>query len=108
MKINIRSIHFDATGRLQEYVKDKVNKLDMFYDKIIGAEVFLRLEKSGNKSNKIAEIKLIIPGNNLFSKKQHASFEEAVDEAAEALSKQLLKRKQKADNKRHRADNDEQ
>ena len=95
MDIKIHSVHFDADSKLVEFVENKVSKLDQFYDNIIGAEVFLRIEKDQSPDNKIAEIKLQIPGSDLFAKKQTDTFEQSTDLAVDALRKQLTKRKAK-------------
>ena len=95
MDVKIHSVHFDADKKLIEFVENKVNKLDQFYDNIIGAEVFLRVEKDQSPDNKLAEIKLQIPGSDLFAKKQTDTFEESTDLAVNALRKQLTKRKAK-------------
>jgi putative sigma-54 modulation protein len=95
MNITIQSVHFDAAEKLEQFIQQKVGKLDQFYDGIIGSEVTLKLDKSETLDNKVAEVTLDIPGNNLFAKKQSKSFEEAVDLACEALRKQLVKRKDK-------------
>jgi len=95
MDIKIHSVHFDADKKLVDFVESKVGKLDQFYDNIIGAEVFLRVEKGQSPDNKLAEIKLQIPGSDLFAKKQTDTFEESTDLAVDALRKQLTKRKAK-------------
>jgi putative sigma-54 modulation protein len=95
MNIKISSLHFDADKKLLDFVDKKINKLVKFYEDIIGAEVTLRVEKSQDQENKIAEIKLAIPGNDLFVKKQSKSFEEATDVAVEALRQQIVKHKEK-------------
>lgn len=95
MKVKIQSIHFNADRKLLDFIEGKVDKLGHFYDNIIGSEVFLRLDKNSNTENKIAEIKLHIPGNDLFVKKQCKSFEEATDTAVETLTRQLKKHKEK-------------
>jgi len=95
MDIKIHSVRFDADIKLINFIKSKVSKLIQFYDDIISAEVFLRLENSQDMENKIAEIKLDIPGNNLFAKKQSKTFEEAIDLAVDALRKQVKKKKEK-------------
>ncbi len=100
MNIKIHSLRFDADVKLENFVESKVSKLDQFYDNIIGAEVTLRLDKSEDAGNKVAEIKILIPRNDLFSKKQAKSFEEAVDMATEALTRQLKKTKEKQRNKK--------
>ena len=91
MQVQVQSIHFDADIKLIQFIEEKLGKLSTFHDRIIKGEVFLRLDKSDVNENKIAEIKLSIPGNDLFAKKQSKSFEEATDEAVEALRRQIEK-----------------
>jgi putative sigma-54 modulation protein len=95
MKINISSIHFKADQKLEDFVQEKVERLSAIYDGVIGSEVTLKIDKNKVTENKVAEIKLIIRGNDLFAKKQCKSFEEATDSAVEALRKQLKKYKEK-------------
>jgi len=95
MDIQLHSIHFTADKKLVTFVNEKVNKLELFFDNIIAGEVYLRLDKSNDGDNKIAEVKLLLPGKELFAKKQCKSFEEAADLAVEALKKQVQKHKSK-------------
>jgi putative sigma-54 modulation protein len=95
MNISIKSIHFSADRKLEELIQSKINKLAQFHDSIIGANVYLRLEKSQDLENKITEIKLDIPGTELFAKKQSNSFEKSTDSTVEALRRQLKKFKEK-------------
>jgi putative sigma-54 modulation protein len=95
MDIKVQAVHFKADQKLIEYTEDKVGKLALFNDHIVTAEVFLRLENTTDVENKVAEVKLLVPGKELFSKKQAKSFEEAVDLASEALRKQVVKEKEK-------------
>ena len=96
MKVKIQSIHFDADAKLLNFVEGRVEKLNTYSNTIIDGEVYLRLDKSSTHENKIAEIKLSVPGNDLFAKRQCRSFEEATDQAVEALRRQLKKQKEKA------------
>jgi putative sigma-54 modulation protein len=95
MNISIKSIHFSADRKLEELIQSKINKLAQFHDSIIGANVYLRLEKNQDLENKITEIKLDIPGTELFAKKQSNSFEKSTDSTVEALRRQLKKFKEK-------------
>jgi putative sigma-54 modulation protein len=95
MKITVQSIHFTADKGLLEFIQKKVDKLDTFYDNIINGEVYLRLEKVEDEANKITEIKLMLPGNQIFAKEQCKSFEEATDLVVESLRKQIDKHKKK-------------
>ncbi|PLX20198.1 MAG: ribosomal subunit interface protein [Marinilabiliales bacterium] len=95
MDIKIHSIHFDADKKLIDFINNKVKKLIQFYDNIIGAEVFLRVEKDQGPENKLAEIRLDIPGNDVFAKKKSKSFEESIDNSIDAIKRQLTKIKEK-------------
>lgn len=95
MDIKVNSVNFTADQKLITFVNDKVNKLQLFFDNIIAGEVFLRVDKDQEKENKLAEIKILIPGKELFAKKQCKSFEEATDLAVEALRRQVKRHKGK-------------
>jgi putative sigma-54 modulation protein len=95
MNIQIHSVRFDADKKLIDFVHQKLEKLTQFDEEIVNAEVYLRLDKDQDRENKITEIKLELPGGPLFAKKQTKSFEEATDEAIDALKKQITKHKQK-------------
>ena len=97
MKVNLKitSVHFDADKKLLEFIQEKVDKLGQFYDKIIDGDVILKVDNNPTGENKVAEIKLSVPGNDIFAKKQCKTFEEATDLAVEALRRQLKKHKEK-------------
>ena len=95
MDIKVSSVHFTADKRLVDFANKKINKLIKFYEDIIGAEVFLRLENTQDLENKVAEVKLMIPGIELFAKKQSKTFEEAIENVIEALRQQIIKHKEK-------------
>lgn len=95
MKITVQSIRFNADKKLLDFIQKKADKLDQFYDHIISGEVYLRLQNVEDVSNKMAEIKLTLPGIQLFAKEQCKTFEEATDLAVECLRKQIEKHKQK-------------
>jgi putative sigma-54 modulation protein len=94
MKLQVHSIHFDADTKLIDFIQKKVDKLETFYDRMVDGEVFLRLNNEGVE-NKTVEIKVKVPGSQLFAKEQAKSFEEATDLATEALRAQLTKFKNK-------------
>jgi putative sigma-54 modulation protein len=95
MKISVQSIHFHADKKLLAFIQKKADKLDQFFDQIISAEIYLRLQKSDDESNKIAEIKLSLPGSQLFVKEKCRTFEEATDLAVETLKRLVDRHKTK-------------
>lgn len=95
MDTQMHAIHFKADQKLLSFIQERLNKLEQFNDQIVSAEVYLRLDKDREKENKIAEIKLHVPGKDMFAKKQCKSFEEATNVAVEALRRQIMKDKTK-------------
>ena len=95
MTINVQSVHFDADKKLIDFINERVEKINTYYDGIITTEVILKIDKSDNSENKIAEIKMLGKGQEFFAKKQCASFEEATDLACEAIKTQVKKHKEK-------------
>lgn len=95
MTVKIQSVHFDADKKLVEFIQERIDKLTHYYDGIITSDVTLRVDKSSDLDNKVAEIKVHVAGNDLFVKKQCKSFEEAVDTSIEALKIQVKKHKEK-------------
>jgi putative sigma-54 modulation protein len=95
MNVKIQSIKFDADKKLIDFINNKLAKLQKFYDAIIGAEVFLKLDNTQVLENKVVEIKLLIPGNDLFVQRQAKTFEEAVDDSLDVLKRQVTKYKEK-------------
>lgn len=96
MNIKIHSIHFDADSKLLDFIDERINRLENFYDRIIGAEVYLKLEAGKHAvQDKVAEIKISMPGKVLFCEERSKQFEEAVDSASENMLRQIKRHKEK-------------
>jgi putative sigma-54 modulation protein len=95
MKVNTQSVNFTADSKLIEFIQKRMDKLDMFYDKIIQSDVYLKVENTSDKENKIFEVKLSVPGDSFVVKKQCKSFEEGADAAIASLGRKIKKLKEK-------------
>ena len=95
MKVNVHAVNFTVDGKLVDFIQERMNKLEKYYDKVVDADVVLKVEKTSDKENKIAEIKVNVPGDDFIVKKQCKTFEEAVETASESLERLLVKRKEK-------------
>ncbi|HLR00181.1 MAG TPA: ribosome-associated translation inhibitor RaiA [Sphingobacterium sp.] len=95
MNMTVQSIKFDADQKLVDFIKKKTGKLQQYLDNIIESECYLKVANGDTVNNKIVELKLNIPGNQLFAKAQAKSFEEATDLAVESLRRQINKHKTK-------------
>ena len=95
MKVNTQSVNFNADQKLIDFIQKRMDKLEMFYDKVIATDVYLKVENTSDKENKIFEARLKVPGDSFVVKKQCKTFEEAVDNACSSLERQLVKTKEK-------------
>ena len=95
MKVFTQSVNFNADKELINFVEKKVGTLVKFHDKIVDAEVFLKVQNTSDKENKITEIKINIPGNELIVKRETKTFEEGVNNAVDNLKRQLKRSKEK-------------
>lgn len=95
MNVQIQSVKFDADQKLIDFVEAKMSKLDRFVERATGADVILRLDKDHDRGNKVAIVKLEVPGDDLVAEFRSKSFEESVDGAIEAIKKQIEKHKER-------------
>ena len=95
MNVVIHPVHFDASSQLVEFINKKLTKLETFFDRIVEAEVFLKLESKQNVRDKIVEIKVHVPGKTLFVTKTAKTFEQSTDLALQTLAGQLKKQKER-------------
>ena len=95
MKVNVHAVNFTVARKLVDFVQERMDKLEKYYDKVVTSDVFLKVENTSDKENKIVEIKISVPGDDFMVKKQCKTFEEAVEQSAESLERLLQKRKEK-------------
>ena len=95
MKVNTQSVNFNADQKLINFIQKRMDKLERYFDRVIETDVFLKVENTSQKENKIFEAKVYVPGDSLVVKKTCKTFEEGVDSGINSLERQLLKRKQK-------------
>ena len=95
MKVNLQSVNFNADQKLIDFTQRKLDKLENYFDKIIYADVYFKVQNTSGKDNKITEILLSIPGGDLMVKKTCNKFEACVDECVSSLQRQLIKKKEK-------------
>lgn len=95
MKVDVHAVNFTVDRKLVDFVQERMNKLEKYYDRVVSSDVFLKVERTSDKENKVVEIKVNVPGDEFLVKKQCKTFEEAVELSAESLERLLVKRKEK-------------
>lgn len=96
MEVRIQAIHFDIADRLTAFINKKAEKLARRNEAITAVDVILKVVKPESAMNKEVIIKITEPQQpEIVATKTADTFEEAVDNAMEALDRQLAKRKDK-------------
>ncbi len=95
MEVSLNAVKFKPTSVLTEFVDKKVKKVETLLPQAIKAEVTLKVDKEHDVCNKVADVRIVIPGDDLYASKQCDTFEEAVDQCVDALKKQIEKLKDK-------------
>ena len=99
MEVRIQSIHFDASEKLEAFIQKKAEKLEKFCDNIKKVEVSLKVVKPETAMNKEAGVRVLALNTEFCAEKVSDTFEESIDVCMDALSKQLLKAKEKQQGK---------
>jgi len=95
MKVNVQAVNFKADQGLVEFIEKKVSALEKYYDKIVGADAFLKVQQTSEKENKLVDLVIKVPGNDIVVKKQCKTFEEGVLLSVDSFKRQLVKKKEK-------------
>lgn len=95
MEVSLKAVKFSADEKLVDFVNKKVGKVETILPQAVKAEVTLKVDKEKSEMNKVAEIRIVVAGDDLFASKQCDTFEEAVDMCLDAIKKQIEKLKEK-------------
>jgi putative sigma-54 modulation protein len=95
MKIHVQNVGLTPRQELLDLIDEKLSKLDRYSDRIQEARVTLRVDKAQDRNNKTIEVKLVIPGDDIFVKKTGESFEEALQKVSETLQREVKDWKEK-------------
>ena len=99
MEIMIKSIHFDATEKLQAFIEKKVAKLEKTFEDIQKVDVQCKVVKPATAQNKEVGMTVSVPGTTLFVEKVSDTFEESCDLCVDSMRVQLQKFKEKLRNR---------
>ena len=95
MNINFQSVNYNADSKLIEFAEKRIKKISQFYLNIIDVFIYTKVENKSDRVNKLAELKIGIPGDNVVVKNTAKSFEEAISLAADSAERILKRHKEK-------------
>ena len=94
MQINIQGHHVDLTDSMQDYVHQKFQKLERFFEHINNVHVVLRVEKVLH----VAEATLHVNQGDIHAAADEENMYAAIDSLVDKLVRQLNKHKEKLSN----------
>lgn len=96
MNVNIQTVHFDADGKLLEFIQRRIEKIKQFHDRVTHIDVFLKLDNIVHQiKDKVVEIRVSIPRHEFFVKQTSKSFEESFDNALDSMINQIKRKKER-------------
>lgn len=93
MEVNVQFVKMPTSESMEAFVNKRLEKLAKRYEWIIKADVFYKIENDPKGKGKICDIKLSLPGPQIFATSDEVSYEAATDETIRDIEKQLKKRK---------------
>ena len=96
MVTEVRAVQFKASDRLIDFTHKRLERINQVYQRAIHAKVFFRLDNNHLAENKIAEVTLHIPGEDLVVRKEARTFEKALSMAVNRLRRIAREAKAKA------------
>lgn len=103
MQITVQSPKIKMSEKQEAFLNTKLNHLDRLYDRIESCQVVFKKEKTDARNSILVEVKLAVPGNDLFARESSDSFELAVDKVCANLESQLKRKKEKLSEQNRKA-----
>lgn len=99
MQVNVSGHHVEVTDALKTYVESKLDRLERHFDRITNINVILSVEKLRQK----AESTIRVSGGEIYAEAEEDDLYAAIDSMADKLDRQLIKKKEKISDRKHRA-----
>lgn len=94
MQINIQA-PWEVNTYLNQVINEKLERLGTVYSRILHIDVFLKHRENVGLEDKLIEVRLRVPGPEIFAQDTAETFEKAVAGVADKLRKQLIRKKEK-------------
>lgn len=99
MQVNVSGHHVEVTNALKSYVETKLDRLERHFDQITNINVILSVEKLRQK----AESTIRVSGGEIYADAEEDDLYAAIDSMTDKLDRQLIKKKEKISDRKHRA-----
>lgn len=99
MQVKLTGHHIDITPALNDYVREKLERIERHFEGVSSVHVILGVEKLDHK----AEATVHVAGNDIFADAVESDMYAAIDALLDKLDRQIKKHKEKLTDK-HRED----
>lgn len=105
MQKTIQPVNITASEELLSSINEIFDKLDKYHDRIVSADIYLKEHNERDVNQKEMEIRLFMPGKDLFMVHAAESFISAAQQLFDKVKVQLSKEKEREkDNRKPRLD----
>ncbi len=87
MDITLQTVKFKESAKLRKFINTKISGISRQYPDAIRIDVTLKKGAANNITNCWCQIYVSHPGENLFVKKNAATYEESISKAVDAMEK---------------------
>jgi len=94
MKKTIEPVNLEASDELIEFVNDIFDELPKYYNRITSADIYLKMHSEKSGIEKEVEVKVFLPGREVFASAKADGFEEASNKVFSKLKRQLVDAKE--------------
>ena len=91
MELNITGHHVELSPALNDYIKNKLARIQRHFDHVVDAHCILSVAKLLHK----AEATIHVAGNTLHAASEHADMYAAIDLMLDKLDRQVTRHKEK-------------
>lgn len=95
IKLDIRTVDVEPDAETISKVRNELKKLMRLYGSIVGADVFLKELSETRQNNKLARMRVGIPGKDLIAEASSSSWATALSMVSDMLRNQIMNRYRK-------------
>ncbi len=95
MDKTIEPVNFNASQELITHIGEIFDKLEKYNDRIIKADIYLKSLRETATKEKMVEVRIFLPGKDLFIDQQAETFKSAAQQAFDKLKVMIVKEKEK-------------
>ncbi len=95
MTITVNPVNFNSSKDLTTRVEELFENIDKYNDQLIGLDIYLKSLTETETGEKMVEVKIFLPGKNLFVAEKGNDFVSAAQQTVDVVKRVIRKEKEK-------------